>query len=63
MAPAEDEGLAPAIARAQPDWVSELLALAKKDFGKLSSEQSGAVLKQAETHAGGRMLCSMPLLL
>ena len=58
----DEDGVAPALVRAQPDWVAALLALAKKDFGKLSSEQTGAFLKHAEANqAGGSILCSMPL--
>ena len=58
----DDDGLAPPLARAQPEWIADLLLLAKKDFGKLPSEQAEAFLKQVQGNlVDGRSVCLMPL--
>ena len=46
---ADDETVGTHLPTTQPEWVSELLSLAKKDFGKVSSEEFGAVLKKVES--------------
>lgn len=59
---ADDETVGTHLPTTQPEWVSELLSLAKKDFGKVSSEEFGAVLKKVESGGGGdRFFCSVPL--
>ena len=53
----DDDGLAPPLARAQPEWIADLLLLAKKDFGKLPSEQAEAFFEAGPGKSGRWPFC------
>ena len=57
-----DDGLAPAHARNQPQWVTDLMALGRKDFGKVVAEDADKFLKMvAAGGQSGRCVCEAPL--